>query len=241
MPKATSAATIKFLREELFNTFGVPEIVHTDNGKQFTSKEFEEMVSHFGITYTRTAAYSPQANASERVNQSILAAIRTHVGKDHTHWDVKIPEIQAALRSAVHSTIGTSPYYAMFGQHMFRNGGDYRLARKLDADAAVEIKQLPREDQLQIVQEKIVARSHQAFEKSEKRYNLKAREIQYRPGQEVWKRNFVLSDVRRNINAKFCKRYSRCRIMRRVGKNMYELENLHGIRLGVFHAKDLKQ
>ncbi|XP_046869075.1 uncharacterized protein K02A2.6-like [Drosophila willistoni] len=84
MPKATSAATIKFLREELFNTFGVPEIVHTDNGKQFTSKEFEEMVSHFGITHTRTAAYSPQANASERVNQSILTAIRTHVGEDHS-------------------------------------------------------------------------------------------------------------------------------------------------------------
>ncbi|XP_046868583.1 uncharacterized protein K02A2.6-like [Drosophila willistoni] len=81
MPKATSAATIKFLREELFNTFGVPEIVHTDNGKQFTTKEFEEMVSHFGITHTRTAAYSPQANASERVNQSILTAIRTHVGE----------------------------------------------------------------------------------------------------------------------------------------------------------------
>ncbi|XP_046868577.1 uncharacterized protein LOC124461031 [Drosophila willistoni] len=84
MPKATSAATIKFLREELFNTFGVPEIVHTDNGKQFTSKEFEEMVSHFGITHTRTAAYSPQANASERVNQSILTAKRTHVGEDHS-------------------------------------------------------------------------------------------------------------------------------------------------------------
>jgi len=43
MKKATTAAVIKFLTKELFNTFGVPEIIHSDNGKQFVAKKFVEM------------------------------------------------------------------------------------------------------------------------------------------------------------------------------------------------------
>jgi len=65
----------------------------------------------------------------------------------------------------------------------------------------------------------------------ENRYNLKEREIKYVPGQEVFKRNFGLSEFNRNINAKFCRKYVKCRIVRPVGKSPYELETMQGSRL----------
>jgi len=51
IPKATVLATVKILKNDIFLQFGVPEAIHTDNGK--------------------TANYSLQVIASERVNQSL--------------------------------------------------------------------------------------------------------------------------------------------------------------------------
>jgi len=41
-------------------------------------------MQNHGIEHLRTAYYSPQANASERVNPRVLAAIRSHVTEDQT-------------------------------------------------------------------------------------------------------------------------------------------------------------
>jgi len=68
---------------------------------------------------------------------------------------------------------------------MFTNGKDYSLARNLNALNEAEIAQLPRSDRQQLSREKIKERIHQAYEKAAKRYNLKAREIRYSPGQEI--------------------------------------------------------
>ncbi|KAL7731407.1 hypothetical protein ACLKA6_001429 [Drosophila palustris] len=239
--KATALATVKILKDEIFSHFGVPEVIHTDNGKQFTSQEFGELMHHHGIKHLRTGNYSAQANASERVNQSVLAAIRTHVNEDQTTWDEKLPEIQAALCSAVHASTGVSPYFAMFGQNMFMHGTDYALARKLGALEDALIAPLARSEKQQIYRARIQETLHKAYEKAERSYNLKARSIKYLPGQEVYKRNFVLSDFRRNVNSKFCRKYVKCRIVRAVGNSLYELETLQGVPLGIFHAKDLKQ
>jgi len=237
MPKATSTAVIRFLQEGIFTQFGVPETIHTYNGRQFISKEFEIMLKEYGTTHIKTGR---QSNASERVNQSVLAAIRVNIQDDHTRWDEHLADIQASLRSVIHSSTGTSPYFAMFGQHMFTNGKDYSLARKLNALNEAEVAQLPRSEQQQLSREKIKERIHQAYEKALKRYNLMTRDIGYSPGQEIYKRNFVLSDFSKNGNAKFCRKYTKCRVIKALGNSLYALENLRGNPLGVFHAKDLK-
>ncbi|KAL7724950.1 hypothetical protein ACLKA6_002314 [Drosophila palustris] len=206
---ATALATVKILKDEIFSHFGVPEVIHTDNGKQFTSQEFAALMQHHGIKHLRTGNYSAQANASERVNQSVLAAIRTHVNKDQTTWDEKLPEIQAALCSAVHASTGVSPYFAMFGQNMFTHGTDYALARKLGALEDALIAPLARSEKQQIYRARIQETLHRAYERAERTYNLKTRSIKYLPGQEVYKRNFVLSDFRRNVNSKFCRNLKR--------------------------------
>lgn len=47
----------------MFFKFGVPEAIPWDNGKQFASKMFEEMVIDFGIKHIKTPVYSPSRNA----------------------------------------------------------------------------------------------------------------------------------------------------------------------------------
>ena len=81
-------------------------------------------------------------------------------------------------------------------------------------------------------------KSHQLYEKQ---YNLRSKPVRFTIGQEVFKRNFVLSDKAKNINAKFCKKFIKCRVRTVMGHNRYELENIMGTKsLGIFHAKDIR-
>lgn len=89
--------------------------IHSDNGAQFTSKTFKEIVDTYKINHLQTAPYSPQSNASERVNQSVLAAIRAYLESDHREWDLYLTEIECALRSSVHTATGVTPFFALFG------------------------------------------------------------------------------------------------------------------------------
>lgn len=75
--KADATSIIQFLESQIFAIFGVPELIHSDNGKQFVSKEFAEMTKSYSIRHMFNASYAPQSNASERVNRTVLAAIRS--------------------------------------------------------------------------------------------------------------------------------------------------------------------
>jgi len=61
MNTSTSSATIEKLRIA-FATHGLPEIVVTDNGSNFASKEFGDFLKQDGIHHIRTAPYHPSSN-----------------------------------------------------------------------------------------------------------------------------------------------------------------------------------
>ncbi|KAM8701355.1 hypothetical protein ACLKA7_004900 [Drosophila subpalustris] len=117
MPIASRKIDIWLRYSSRIITSGACEAHYPDNqtadGKESSHRrDNAEAVSGFLGKYPRhlrTGNYSAQANASERVNQSVLAAIRTHVNEDQTTWDEKLPEIQAALCTAVHASTGVSP------------------------------------------------------------------------------------------------------------------------------------
>lgn len=240
MNEATAVNVSKFLIQEIFHKFGVPETIHSDNGPQFISKTFSEMIETYGINHLKTAPYSPQSNASERVNQSVLAAIRSYLETDHRDWDLYLSEIECALRTAIHSATGTTPFFALFGYHLYTSGSDYKLARHLKSLTDHDLKNLDRVDRLCLIREKIRSNMHSAYEKSAEKYNKRARILKLVPGQEVYRRNYVLSEFKKNFNAKFAPKFMKVRIVKPVGNNMYEIENLQGNPLGTCHAKDIK-
>lgn len=240
MKEATTENVIKFLIQEIYMKFGVPETIHSDNGTQFTAKGFKEMIKTYNINHIQTAPYSPQSNSSERVNQSILAAIRAYLEKDHRDWDLYLTEIECSLRSSVHSAIGMTPFFALFGFEMYTNGADYKLAKKLKSLTDHQIQGLNKTDKLELIRERIKENMHKSYERSAKRYNERARILKLVPGQEVYRKNHALSDFGKNFNAKFARKFIKCRIVKPIGNNMYQIEDLQGRPLGNCHAKDIK-
>lgn len=80
--QATAQEVVKFLEKSIFLVFGVPETIVTDNGKQFESKLLEQLLLKYGVRHIFTAKYSPQGNASERVNRTLLASLRAYIKKE---------------------------------------------------------------------------------------------------------------------------------------------------------------
>lgn len=228
MTKANTKNVTNFLIQEVFYKFGCPETLISDNGQQFVSKEFAELMKSFGIEHIRTANYAPQANASERVNQSVLAAIRSYLDSNQNDWDLHLCEIECALRSAVHSATGLTPYLVLFGVNMITHASAYKLARKLDLLEDAENRLENRSEFLELVRDNVKQNLHKSYESNAKRYNVRCRITKFRPGQEIFRRNFQLSDFSKQISAKLCKKFVKGRIVKAVGNNLYEIENLQG-------------
>jgi len=78
MRHAVAAEVIKWVTK-IFHQNGVPEFIHSDNGKQFVSEIFGELMTRYGIRHVKTGLYSPQANTAERVNRSVLQILRATI------------------------------------------------------------------------------------------------------------------------------------------------------------------
>ena len=76
MSTSTSEATIEKLRIA-FSTHGLPEMVVTDNGSNFVSKEFEAFLKQNGIRHIKTAPYHPSSNGiAERAVQTFKEGMK---------------------------------------------------------------------------------------------------------------------------------------------------------------------
>lgn len=97
---------------------------------------------------------------------------------------------------------------------MFTSGTDYQLARKLLSMSDHDIQCIDGFSKLEIIREKIKENMHKACQKSAIRYNQRARTVKLVPGQEVYRRNVVLSDFeKKNRNSEFSKKFLKCRVV----------------------------
>ena len=76
MSSTTSSATIQCLRS-IFATFGLPEVLVSDNGPNFVSAEFEDFLLKNGVKHTTSAPYHPASNGlAERAVQTVKKGLK---------------------------------------------------------------------------------------------------------------------------------------------------------------------
>ena len=77
---ASLANVIEFIREHIIYRFGVPQSVTTDQGKMFTSKEFEDFATSTGFKLINSSPYYAQANGqAEDSNQILIKSIKKKI------------------------------------------------------------------------------------------------------------------------------------------------------------------
>ena len=100
----------KVLVEEFVCRFGAPLHIHSDQGRNFCSKVFNEMCTLPGIKKTQTTPYHPQSDGMvERYNRTLEPQLSMFVETHQRDWDQYIPYLLMAYRTAVHESAKCTP------------------------------------------------------------------------------------------------------------------------------------
>ena len=120
LPDATAPVVARTLDDRVFSYFGLPEVIHTDQGAQFESDLMQSLCRLWKVTKTRTTSYHPQGNSVvERHNKTLGDSLRTLLmGSDQEEWDLLLPQIMRAFRGTPHTTTGETANYVMLGREV---------------------------------------------------------------------------------------------------------------------------
>jgi hypothetical protein len=89
-----------------------------DQGSAFTSSEFQELLSSFGIVPSPTAIQNPQANSIlEQIHQVIGNMIRTSNLTDSLLVDL-LPAVAFVICGTFHTTLKATPSQLVFGRDL---------------------------------------------------------------------------------------------------------------------------
>lgn len=102
--------------------FGVPEIITTDQGRQFESKLFRSMASMLGSKHIHTCAFHPQANGLiENWHRTLKGALKAYLSD---RWTETLPSVLLGLRATFRPDLQTTSAELVFGQTI-RLPGDF--------------------------------------------------------------------------------------------------------------------
>ncbi|XP_055527536.1 uncharacterized protein LOC129720126 [Wyeomyia smithii] len=224
----------------IFQLFGVPEIILTDNGTQFVSKSFKDLLQAYHVNHWLTPAYHPQINNTERVNRVITTIIRATLRKNLKHWADDIQTVANAIRTAVNESTKYTPYFVLFRRNQVSDGREYASIRDNHTPQAETQNEI--ESKRTELYEEVRKNLQKAYQRHEKSYNLRSNSSCPRcvEVETVLKKCFDLSDKAKGFCKKLAPKFEPCVLRKVLGSHTYELENTSGKRIGVFFADQLK-
>ena len=171
-----TAATITEKLVKLFSVMGLPDILHSDQGRNFESTLLQQTLEAFGTVKSHTTAYHPEGDGMvERFNRSLLQLLRSYV-ENEADWERHLPLVLYAYRTSVHSSTGIEPYVLMFGRqpHTAKTGFEPSVA--YDASSYKSTLQAKMAELVDFVESKLASASadqKRAYDKSSTQRSFK--------------------------------------------------------------------
>lgn len=115
-PKNTSA-TVVTIFTQLLRIIGLPRILITDRGTNFTGKEFRRFLSTNNVEHRLLSPYHPQGNGMvEKVNHTIINGLRlAFVDNPKKLWSTHLESVVSTYNRIPHSATGFPPQFLQFG------------------------------------------------------------------------------------------------------------------------------
>ena len=107
--KTASVVTVAMRNHVLPSLAKIPDKILSDNGPEFKSVEFNELLHEWGIKHVYTSAYKPSSNGlAERTNRTVAELLR-NVGAAINKWDDRISDVVMTYNHSYHSGLKESP------------------------------------------------------------------------------------------------------------------------------------
>lgn len=115
-PNQKARTVAKCLWDNFIVCYGIPERLHTDQGRDFESKLIKELCDIAGIKKCRTTPYHPRGNPVERFNRTLLGMLGTLEDKQKSKWKDFVKPLVHAYNCTRNEVTGFTPYELMFGR-----------------------------------------------------------------------------------------------------------------------------
>ena len=176
-------ALVKF-----FTFVGLPKSVQSDQGSNFMSGIFQQVMHELGITQYKSSPYHPESQgALERFHQTLKNMIRSYCFDTEKDWDEGIHLLLFAVRESVQESLGFSPFELVFG-HTVR--GPLKLLKEKflsNDDSSLNLLQYVSDfkDRLSKACEAARTNLKSAQRKMKRWYDENAKERKFMPGDRV--------------------------------------------------------
>lgn len=119
--------------DNIFKLHGLPSTIVSDRDAIFTSLFWQELFKMLGTELCLSTAYHPQSDGqTEIVNKCMENYLKCMCGDCPKHWVKWLSLAEWWYNSSYHSTIKTTPFFAVYGQnppdHNFMNLGTSTVA-----------------------------------------------------------------------------------------------------------------
>ena len=242
-----AVTVVDCLMERFIPHFGIPEILHTDQGANFTSKLISGLCSRLQIKKTQTAPYTPRCNGQVERSNKVLAECLAATTKQCAagnirQWDKYLPLICMAYNSAQHSTTKYPPAFLVYGRIprssmdvMFSTEDSAPVATTTDGYATqLHLRLLLLQAFDEVRRSQIISSQHQ-----KRFHDRKVRGQPYRVGDNVFFKRHVFSE---GESKKFADRWLGPYIVQKVlGPVTYEIYNTESNHRTVANYCNLKR
>ena len=103
---ASSSQAVITALDRVLSTFGIPEVIRSDNGPCFTSAEFESFAKYLGFEHRRVTPRWPRANGEAECMMKTLKKIFRISRFAHRSFAQELQKFLRNYRATPHSTTG---------------------------------------------------------------------------------------------------------------------------------------
>ncbi|XP_057756294.1 uncharacterized protein LOC130975523 [Arachis stenosperma] len=106
----------KFMWRQVITRFGIPEVIISDNGTQFTDKKFMEFLNGLGIRQRFSSVEHPQTNGQvESANKVILSGLKKRLDSKKGAWADELAAVLWSYRTTEQSSTRETPFRLTYG------------------------------------------------------------------------------------------------------------------------------
>ena len=182
------AKTIVNALVKFFTFVSLPKSIQSDQGSNFMSGLFQQVMYELGIKQYKSSAYHPESQgALERFHQTLKNMIRSYCFDTEKDWDEGIHLLLFAVRESVQESLGFSPFELVFGHTVC---GPLKLLKEKflsDDDSSLNLLQYVSDFKNRLSKACDAAQSNlkSAQSKMKIRYDENAKDRNFEPGDKV--------------------------------------------------------
>ncbi|XP_015955678.1 uncharacterized protein LOC107480072 [Arachis duranensis] len=106
----------EFVKKCVITRFGIPEVIISDNGTQFTDKKFTEFLHGLGIRQRFSSVEHPQTNGQvESANKVILSGLKKRLDNKKGAWADELAAVLWSYRTTEQSSTKETPFRLTYG------------------------------------------------------------------------------------------------------------------------------